>query len=1160
MSAFAPITVGGHLHAEVSHWSNDTPPAENTPARQPPPSCFRRIGVRVELLRSSFIRAEVWGELDFSSAAGQVQPGLELPPADNPADGIVDFLARMRITEDRQAWSVEAEVKAHQGDKDGLYQRKRGDGIPDPVIDGVGAMAVIAPLTAAVSSLSPAAGAAVALVGAGLGASGTVMTTQAITLYGVDVLVSHGIVGASGEVGDPSAGERVSVLFDVETQFMVDVKIIRTTKPVKARYKAIGMAATWGAAGAPFTPTFIFDPDKGYTIDAPDGSVAAVSPLDEILRVFGFKVSRDNPMFIEIQFGIGLEIGIITIDTATVRATFNGGGGAPDISISRLRATIDVPGTLHGTGEVSISENLIGGAFDITVTPVSVRIAASLYIAKGPDGNVGVLFGGLVELPVPIVLGSSGLGIYGFLGGMGVNFERVMPDTALPALDWAKQHLANNTLFSAPDAWQYSADHYGFAAGLVLGTVDGGFTLNMKGVLLIEVPGPRIGLIMLANVLSPGLPGVTGDTSATILAVIDLDFGRGTILIALRIDYDISGLITFHVPVTAFFDTKTDPSHWYVELGNYQDPVTVKVLGVFDATGYLGVYGDGKTLPTDPVLQSEGLTFAVGFHVSAVLMGYKPSGLYLEASGGFDALLAPDPMYLGGIFEIGGELRLFIISISAWAKLVVIYRDPGARLYVHGEAHGKVDFFFFSVEGSVELTIGSPPANDPGEPPPLVSGVSLIARSTQVTIEGSASSGPVDGSLGKAAPGGVGDVPVVPIDVVPLVEFAVAPKADTATIVGGVLGPWTAQPYNPWIQVGGHWWRYDVTAVRLTGGALLPPTSPAPAAWWVHGADGNGRKVGLGLLTWVPVAQPAAVPYGENLRRPRHAHLGGDLLPAGRTDAAAVDVRRRADRAEPDRMVPHGAAVAGRAGFDALHRGAHRAARRRGVAGRRVDRPAPGHGTRGRRGRCGAVLRRAAPRPRRHRPELGGRGSARTHRRPRADPARCRRRRGGPVRRRRPAAHRHVAVEPGRGVARLPGRDPAQPRARLRRAGAERRRRHPQARREGLGSDRVQARRAGRRRLVRTPGPRRRVHRRRRAAAGRPPGRRGRAVRRRPGGRRQRGAALPGARLRPAVRAEPPAPTSGSTPTGRGPTRCPAPGTWPPGSAPRTGWCWSGCT
>ena len=165
------------------------------------------------------------------------------------------------------------------------------------------------------------------------------------------------------------------------------------------------------------------------------------------------------------------------------------------------------------------------------------------------------------------------------------------------------------------------------------------------------------------------------------------------------------------------------------------------------------MYGDGKTLPTDPVLQSEGLTFAVGFHVSAVLMGYKPSGLYLEASGGFDALLAPDPMYLGGIFEIGGELRLFIISISAWAKLVVIYRDPGARLYVHGEAHGKVDFFFFSVEGSVELTIGSPPANDPGEPPPLVSGVSLIARSTQVTIEGSGSSGPVDGSLGKAATG-----------------------------------------------------------------------------------------------------------------------------------------------------------------------------------------------------------------------------------------------------------------------------------------------------------------------------------------------------------------------------------------------------------------------
>ena len=85
-----------------------------------------------------------------------------------------------------------------------------------------------------------------------------------------------------------------------------------------------------------------------------------MSPLDQILRVFGFKVSRDNPMFIEIQFGIGLEIGIITIDTAAVRATFESGGGAPDISISRLRATIDVPGTLHGTREVFVAD---GSAF-----------------------------------------------------------------------------------------------------------------------------------------------------------------------------------------------------------------------------------------------------------------------------------------------------------------------------------------------------------------------------------------------------------------------------------------------------------------------------------------------------------------------------------------------------------------------------------------------------------------------------------------------------------------------------------------------------------------------------------------------------------------------------------------------------------------------------
>ncbi|WP_156162300.1 hypothetical protein [Demequina iriomotensis] len=870
--AAPPRTLAAALAASKETWGGDHTSKDVTPSRPAQPTCFRRIGVRIELLRGTLIRAEVWGEFDLSSAADSSKPGLGLTDQqhqDNPADGIVDFLVRLRLSEDRESWQTEAEFRAHDADKDGLYRRERGDGIPDAVLDSVGALAVLAPLTSAVSDLSPAAGSVVALGEIALGVAG-VMTTQRLTLYGGRLVVSDGIVSADGATGDADAGYQVSVLFDVEATFAFNLKIIRTApgKPMSARYKAIGVAAAWGSAADPgFTPRAVFEPAQGYTIDAPEGSLVARSPLDRILRIFGFTVSRDNPMFVEVQFGLGIELGILTVDTATVRATFSG-DGTPDISVSRLAATLDVPGVLHGTGFVSISEAEISGGFDVSVASVGIRIAATLTVHPDPGGGpaIGILFGAAVEFPAPILLGASGLGIYGFLGGMGINFARTYDANAdLPVLDWAITHLRNDDLFT-PDAWHYDKDDYSFGAGLVLGTMDAGFTLNLKGVLLISVPGPQITLMALADVLSPGLPELGGDTTASIIAVIDLDLGRGTILIALRIEYSVGTFLSVKVPVTAFFDTRTT-AHWYLELGSYEHPATVRVFDTFTGSGYLEVHGDGLALPTDPPLQATGLVFATGFHIEAVLMGREDLGLYFKAAAGFDALLAPDPLYVGGIIEVSGELRLWIVSISASAKLDVIYQGDTDALWVHGKVRGKVDFFFFSVEGSVELTIGTEPAPQPPAVQDLVTGVGLVARSIHVLLEGAAGGEPVDGVLAKASE--TGAVPAdVPIDAIPVVSFLALPRTDEADVLGGVLGSYAGAPANPWTQIGDHWWRYEVTAVRLTGGPLIPPATPGTgvaSAWWVLTSEAEPSSLQLALLDWTPDAHPAAVPYGEAL-------------------------------------------------------------------------------------------------------------------------------------------------------------------------------------------------------------------------------------------------------------------------------------------------------
>ena len=207
-----------------------------------------------------------------------------------------------------------------------------------------------------------------------------------------------------------------------------------------------------------------------------------------------------------------------------------------------------------------------------------------------------MLIGVEVEFPVPLLLGNSGLGIYGFLGGVGINYarnERPTPQARCPRSTGCQAQLQRGQGVMHPDGLgAHRRARYAFAAGMLLGTVEGGFVVHLKGIVLIEVPGPRLLLVMKADVLK--LPPALKDASqsATFLAVLDIDFGRGTITLGIVAEYEIQKLLKIRVPVTAFFDT-SDPQSWLVDLGTYEDRVTVEVLDVISGSGYLMVHGNG---------------------------------------------------------------------------------------------------------------------------------------------------------------------------------------------------------------------------------------------------------------------------------------------------------------------------------------------------------------------------------------------------------------------------------------------------------------------------------------------------------------------------------------------------------------------------------------
>ena len=316
-----------------------------------------------------------------------------------------------------------------------------------------------------------------------------------------------------------------------------------------------------------------------------------------------------------------------------------------------------------------------------------------------------------------------------------------------------------------------------------------------------------------------------------------------------RVDYDIAGLITFHVPVTAFFDTKTNPSHWYVELGSYTDPVTVKVLEVFEATGYLGVYGDGLR-PCPPTRSPSGLTFAVGFHVSAVLMGCKPSGLYLEVVGRLRRAARARPDVPGRDLrdrrrapavhrlDLGVELSARR-SLPRRAGAAAVRARRGARqgrlLLLQRRGLGRADHR--------QPRPPRPPSRRPGQR-------GLAHHPVDPGDDrGVGVDRPVDGSLGKAAPSGVGAGPWCRST---RCRWSSSARADrTGRVSAGACSAraGAAEPVGP--QVGGHWWRYELHRRAPDRGAASGRRR-RPRRGGRTRRRPNGRRSALALLTWVP--------------------------------------------------------------------------------------------------------------------------------------------------------------------------------------------------------------------------------------------------------------------------------------------------------------------
>jgi large repetitive protein len=887
------------------------PPPPDNPAAAPTPttpSWFKKIDVKVRIVRNHFVACEISGKFDIQTptesqlAAGGVAhdkiPQWGNMGSQNPGDGIVEAKLIVQIDDAKDTVIISGSFGADPADIDGLLKMGWINPPPDPLpgptygLNFLGLAVAFWPLIADAASATSNNGNPVELVVTGVG-FGVVaaMAGLYLTPSSVFVLVERVVwYGGEFEVQVRPDGDEVMILVDIEAAISAEVALgpvkilsIDRKSPLVVRYKAIGfiIGNKPGEAKFPFRP--YFDSSKGYSIDvSKPGTIKVGDPFDKILKILGARMARNNPFMIEVDLGFSADLGIVSVERCRVRMNLN----PVSVELTAFTASVDVPGALRGTGSIEMGsdaqgDTVISGFLDITIVPVEIRIAATLQIAQITAANGGPATGVKVSLevdfPVAIPLATSGIGIYGFLGLFAVNFERDESKIAnsdqpamAPALAWLRATGGDPT---NNDFWIPKVNHWAFGVGALLGTEGSDFILNLKGMFLLELPGPRLLLMMKANLIAVA-PPTKGNAEGVFLAVLDLDFGRGTLTIGLSLDFSIDDqipILKLKIPVEAFFDFN-DTSNWHLYLGTFSNMVQAVVLGVFDASGYVmlsgkGIDGHSAGISGNPLPPVTGFSIGAGLHVS-----FKWGGgpLYAELAAGFDAVIGFSPFRAAGVLYVRGSLHLFIIDISAWAELAVDIGDDGHGGHIcqiTGDICGKVDFFFFSISGCVSFTLGGDAVPVPAAPP-LVKSLKLVSRSPAL-VAGTGVGKKIDCALADAVEGDggqpAGALPIMPLDIVPAIMMAVPPMQDAALkFLGQDIGGTPQAPFDGWVQRGDMWYRYTLKKVELVG----PLTAGAtPAVWWNTKAGDKALEAQLALLSWKPDPTPTAVGSSKYLNQ-----------------------------------------------------------------------------------------------------------------------------------------------------------------------------------------------------------------------------------------------------------------------------------------------------
>jgi hypothetical protein len=762
------------------------------------------------------------------------------------------------------------------------------------------------------------------------------------SLFGTALLLGRHLADSGGWTlhgvtleAAPLAG-RLNVLLDLSGAIHIvpmDIGVAKVTmaadRPMRVRWRGVTATIDLGAAGGLGEALDLdFRSARCDVIDPGGWLVETMSPLQDVLEVVGTR-SGNGSTWVEVDLRFTLDLGPVRVSGATVRGTWE--SGAPRFGIRGFDASLNLPGVVTGGGSLELGSQATVGGIAITLWGALIPLNVGGFLVfgmhpGGPGDPTRFEFAIGVDLPAPIPLGPTGLGLFAVAASFGANAAMKELGTVDPLGElraWQPW---------APDGLRTSSGDVTVGAGVVIGTApDGGLAFGALGVLGLTVPdfALRIGLnakllqvkrARIAELQAGGAaaesPGVTlvGGLSATSTAI---DIG-------IEGRYLFPHVVEIRIPVAAHFPFRD--ADWCLRAGSDRGlgsrvdrapgPMQATVfpgLGPLESGGwaFVMIAGDGIEDLAGTGVTPKGFAVAVGIGLSKI---FGVEGvLWAKVSASLIAAVGTDPFMVWARGQLAGEVGIgpFRLGVDASIEIQI---GPGDRLGFHFRVCAVVDLWFTTLEGCIEIG-----EIDPGAAPPVTPGDDdwpwpdvVLADGLGRMIPGSASLRPHTGAIGNpagpAVPAEWGDAPTAWPDAIPLLTFPIAP-------VPGAGTPKTAGTLNAGLSGAGttrfRWTMTELTLQEVThdGTPVGPPVPLGRSAWQppagvdaATAAVSTARQLALltrsRAITMVHAADGGAGAPGEPLRQV--AGLCGLRFTAGRAWTYGIDAQRIPGSASAD--------------------------------------------------------------------------------------------------------------------------------------------------------------------------------------------------------------------------------------------------------------------